>query len=92
MMEIYAPTGNTGEPQRSLAAPIPVLNWLSLGILDNTKPNARVLLDRLAERLTERVGLTLAKAEVKNAALAAPDQVLESLSKEVQVVLTASAD
>ena len=91
-MEIYAPTGNTGERQRSLAAPIPVLNGLSLGILDNTKPNARVLLDRLAERLTERVGLTLAKAEVKNAALAAPDQVLESLSKEVQVVLTASAD
>ena len=92
MMEIYAPTGNTGEPQSSLAAPIPVLTGLSLGILDNTKPNARVLLDRLADRLTERVGLTLAKAEIKNAALAAPDQVLESLSKEVQVVLTASAD
>ena len=91
-MEIYAPTGNTGEPQNSLSSPIPVLNGLSLGILDNTKPNARVLLDRLAERLTERVGLTLAKAAVKNAALAAPDQVLESLSKEVQVVLTASAD
>ena len=91
-MEIYAPTGSTGEPQRALAAPIPVLTGLSLGILDNTKPNARVLLDRLADRLTERVGLTLAKAEVKNAALAAPDQVLESLSKEVQVVLTASAD
>ncbi|GIR35351.1 MAG: hypothetical protein CM15mP49_07360 [Actinomycetota bacterium] len=64
-MEIYAPTGNTGEPQNSLASPIPVLNGLSLGILDNTKPNARVLLDRLAERLVERVGLTLALAETK---------------------------
>ena len=91
-MEIYAPTGNTGEPQNSLASPIPVLNGLSLGILDNTKPNARVLLDRLADRLVERVGLTLALAETKNAALASSDQVLESLSKEVQVVLTASAD
>ena len=68
------------------------MNGLSLGILDNTKPNARVLLDRLADRLVERVGLTLAIAETKNAALAASDQVLESLSKEVQVVLTASAD
>ena len=68
------------------------MNGLSLGILDNTKPNARVLLDRLADRLVERVGLTLALAETKNAALAASDQVLESLSKEVQVVLTASAD
>lgn len=68
------------------------MNGLSLGILDNTKPNARVLLDRLSDRLVERVGLTLAIAETKNAALAASDQVLESLSKEVQVVLTASAD
>ena len=68
------------------------MNGLSLGILDNTKPNARVLLDQLADRLVERVGLTLALAETKNAALAAADQVLESLSKEVQVVLTASAD
>ena len=91
-MEIYSPIGNTGEPQNSLSSPIPVLNGLSLGILDNTKPNARVLLDRLADRLVERVGLTLALAETKNAALAAADQVLESLSKEVQVVLTASAD
>ena len=91
-MEIDKPNGNTGEPARSLSPPAPVLTGLSLGILDNTKPNARVLLDRLADRLVERVGLTLALAETKNAALAASDQVLESLSKEVQVVLTASAD
>ena len=91
-MEIYTPNGNTGETARSLSAPGTVLTGLSLGILDNTKPNAGVLLNRLADRLSERVGLKIALTETKNAALAAPAEVLDTLSKEVQVVLTGSAD
>ena len=91
-MEIYKPNGNTGEPARSLSPPAPVLTGLSLGILDNTKPNAGVLLNRLADRLSERLGLKIALTETKNAALAAPTEVLNTLSKEVQVVLTGSAD
>ncbi|MBC95787.1 hypothetical protein CL649_02850 [bacterium] len=91
-MEIYTPNGKTGETPKLLSDPIPVLSGLSMGVLDNTKPNAGLLLNRLAERLTDRVGLKLALTETKNAALAAPDQVLETLSKEVQVVLTGSAD
>ena len=91
-MEIYKPNGNTGEPARSPSPPAPVLTGLSLGILDNTKPNAGVLLNRLADRLSDRVGLKIALTETKNAALAAPAEVLDTLSKEVQVVLTGSAD
>ena len=91
-MEIYTPNGNTGEPERSLSPPLPLLTGLSLGILDNTKPNAGLLLDRLADRLSDRVGLKIALTETKNAALAAPTEVLDTLSKEVQVVLTGSAD
>ena len=64
MMEIYAPTGNTGEPQRLTRFPYSCIEWVVTNF-DNTKPNARVLLDHLADRLTERVGLTLALAEVK---------------------------
>ena len=91
-MEIYSPNGNTGEPESSLSPPLPLLTGLSLGILDNTKPNAGLLLDRLADRLSDRVGLKIGLTETKNAALAAPTEVLNTLSKEVQVVLTGSAD
>ena len=91
-MEIYTPNGNTGAAERSLSPPLPLLTGLSLGILDNTKPNAGVLLDRLADRLSDRVGLKIGLTETKNAALAAPTEVLNTLSKEVQVVLTGSAD
>jgi len=91
-LKIYSPTGTIGEPQTTLAPQIPVLNGKSIGILDNTKPNAGILLHRLAKRLHERTGVNLGITETKNAALAAPDQVLGRLSKEVQIALTGSAD
>ena len=71
---------------------MPVLAGRRIGILDNTKPNAGVLLGRLADRLAERTGATVAHVETKNAALAAPDDVIARLEKEVDVVLTGSAD
>ena len=63
-----------------------------IGILDNTKPNADILLGRIAERIAERTGSTVEAIERKNAALAAPDQVMGRLTKEVELVLTGSAD
>ena len=60
-------------------------------MLDNTKPNAGILLTRLAARLEERTKATLVTVETKNAALAAPDQVMGKLTKEVEIVLTGSA-
>ncbi len=91
-MRIYSPLGIIGEPAKSLAPSIPVLNGKTIGVLDNTKPNAGLLLQRLAQRLHERVGVQLGGTETKNAALAAPDQVMGKLTKEVQIVLTGSAD
>jgi hypothetical protein len=91
-LKIYSPTGNIGEPQKSLASPASVLNGKAIGILDNTKPNANILLQRLALRLHERTGVNIGITETKNAALAAPDQVLGRLTKEVQIALTGSAD
>lgn len=91
-MEIYAPVGEVGQPPVGLAPAPASLRGKKLGILDNTKPNAGVLLERLATRLAERTGCEVALVETKNAALAAPDQVMGRLTKEVELVLTGSAD
>jgi len=91
-MKIYTPEGEIGPEPVSLAPSPSVLAGRRIGILDNTKPNAGVLLGRMAERLAERTGATVTLVETKNAALAAPDDVLERLSKEVELVLTGSAD
>lgn len=91
-MKIYSPEGNVGVPAAALAASPPVLTGKRIGILDNTKPNAGLLLGRVAERLAERTGAEVGATETKNAALAAPDQVMGRLTKEVELVLTGSAD
>ena len=92
MIEIYAPEGRVATPGEALAASVPRLEGKQLGILDNTKPNAGVLLHRMAEHLHERGGCNLTLVETKNAALPAPDQVMGRLTKEVELVLTGSAD
>lgn len=91
-MKVYTPDGEVGQPDVAPAPSPSVLTGRRIGILDNRKPNAHHLLGRLAERLAERTGAEVAVIESKNAALAAPEEVLGRLTKEVQLVLTGSAD
>ncbi len=91
-MQVYDPTGAVGPPASERAGSPAVLAGKRIGILDNTKPNAGLLLDRIAHRLAERTGAEVTVVEKKNAALAAPDQVLGRLIDEVDLVLTGSAD
>lgn len=89
---VYAPDGAIGPEPVSLAPSPAVLAGARIGILDNTKPNADVLLSRMAARLAERTGASVTLVETKNAALPAPDDVMARLCEEVELVLTGSAD
>lgn len=89
---LLRPDGETGEPARSLAPAVAVLTGVHVGVLDNTKPNAGVLLDRIAGRLAERTGAHVGRRETKNAAMPADDRVLDGMQEEVRIVLTGSAD
>ena len=90
-MRIYAPDGVVGPAATGLAPSAPVLAGKRIGILDNSKPNAGLLLERMADRLAARTGATVSVVERKNGALPAPDDVLARLA-EAEVVLTGSAD
>ncbi|MCY3648821.1 MAG: hypothetical protein OXG40_03700 [Acidimicrobiaceae bacterium] len=90
-MRIYAPVGAVGPAAISRAVAGPTLAGKRIGILDNSKPNAGLLLRRLAEGLAARTGATVGLVERKNAALPAPDDLLARLA-EAEVVLTGSAD
>ena len=90
---IYSPEGLQGVAPRNLASVPSVLSGLRIGVLDNRKPNAHLLLTRLAERLAERTGARLGLAAHKaNAAVRCEAEVLERLRAEADVVLTGSAD
>lgn len=91
-MQIHRPDGRIAKPPATLAPSLPVLAGKRLGILDNQKPNANVLLERLAQRLVERTGAIVTRIETKNAAIACEDQILGLLADEVDAILTGTAD
>jgi hypothetical protein len=95
-MKIYAPDGSVGKPSLVPAAIPSVITGLRIGVLDNGKPNARLLMVRMAEQLAARTGATVSmvtgKGPGRNAATASSEGVLDQLEKEVDLVITGSAD
>jgi hypothetical protein len=94
---ILDPAGPLAEGAVQLAPAAPALVDGRIGVLDNAKPNARLLLETAAVGLAERIGGEVVRVTDKgaagfNAATACEPQVLEGLSKEVRIVLTGSAD
>ena len=91
-MKIYSPAGNKGTTPRVLAPSLASLQGARLGILANSKPHADTLLEAVAGQIVARTGAELVCARTKNAALPAEAETITELSKEVQAVLTGSAD
>ena len=95
-MKIYPPDGSIGKPSLAQAATPSVIAGLRIGVLDNGKPNARLMMVRLAEQLAARTGASLStvtgKGPAHNAATACSDEVLDLLEKEVDLVITGAAD
>ena len=92
-IRIYSPEGNVGRPARSLAASPDVLTGLRLGVLDNGKPNAAKLMQRMAENLAERTKLHFAGVFSKgSAATPCEEPLLAEIVEACDLVLTGSAD
>ena len=91
-MLIHRPDGDVATPPAQRAPSPTVLAGCRIGILDNRKPNADVLLEQLAMRLAERTGATVVHTATKNAAIPCGDQVLDLLAEEVDVILTGTAE
>ena len=53
-MDVLDPAGDTAIDAKVLARRPAALTGATIGILDNSKPNARVLLERVAQGLRER--------------------------------------
>lgn len=90
-MEVVNPCGEAPVTVRGLAPRLARLTGRRVGVLDNSKPNADLLLGRLAELLAERTGAAgVARWRKPGASRAAAD--LEAVAASADVVLTGSAD
>jgi hypothetical protein len=92
-MEILDPVG-ASDATAGTRAPRPAsLRGAVIGVLDNSKPNARVLLQGVARALAERLGAREVKVWRKpGASIGATAAVLDEIAAQCGAVLTASAD
>lgn len=92
-MEILDPVGPSAAATRT-GAPRPAsLQGAVIGILDNSKPNARVLLEGVARALAAKLGAAEVRAWRKpGASIGATRAVLYEMAAHCGAVLTASAD
>jgi hypothetical protein len=66
---------------------------VTIALLDNSKPNAAVLLERVGELLATRTGARAVRAWGKpGSSIPASPAVLEEIAGAARVALTASAD
>jgi hypothetical protein len=95
LADILDPTGTTA-PRLGAFAPAPRrpdLTGVRLGLLENTKHNAALLLDDLAEILQREHGVTSVLRRTKTAfALPLPEEQLRELVRECDVVITGVGD
>jgi hypothetical protein len=90
-MNVLSPVGATSDTIKPLARRRSSLAGLRIGVLDNSKPNADVLLGRVAERLAERVsGATITRWQKPGASH--PALMIDEVAGAADVVLTGSAD
>lgn len=92
LVRLLSPEGPIASAPAIVAAPVASLAGQTLAVLDNGKPNARLLLTTIAERLAVRtdavVSLVAAKA---TAAEPAEPAILRQLAA-TRVVVTGAAD
>lgn len=96
---IYRPDSVPGPEQTQLAPSPKSLAGLRIAVLDNGKPNAGVVMTRVAETLAARVGARVSlvtkkgpRGESANAAIPCAPDVFERVVKEADLVITGAAD
>ena len=91
-VRVLTPAGAVVTAPLVAAPAVPSLAGLPIAVLDNGKPNARLLLTTIAERMAARTDATLALVTGKaTAAEPAEPEILRQL-ESARVVVTGSAD
>ena len=91
-VRIVSPEGTVGPPPVRLTPALPDLRGKRIAVLDNGKPNARLLMTTIAERIAEDTGAELSLVTAKaTAATPAEPEILQQLLA-ADLVVTGSAD
>ena len=90
-MDVYTPIRSVSNQWKPLARRPSSLRGCRIGVLDNSKPNADVLLGHLAELLVDRHGAA-SIARWRKPGSSRPATMLDEVARQADVVLTGSGD
>ena len=92
-MRIVDPIGTSAASAKALAPRPHSLEGVTIALLDNSKPNAGALLERVGELLASRGRARAVRAWSKpGSSIGATPAVIEEIAAAARVALTASAD
>lgn len=92
-LRVLDPTSEPVIRAAEMAPRILDLRGKTVGLLENTKSNARALLEEVGGLLRERFGVeNVVVARKPTFGRVAPDEVLDALASECQVVITGLGD
>lgn len=92
-IEAFSPIGRHPEAEQDVRTSIPDLRGSVIGVLDNTKPNAQLLMGEVAQAVVERVPEMRLEFERKpSAAQGVEEDVRERLAATANVIFTGSGD
>lgn len=91
-IKVFSPRPQRLINRRSITS-LSSLEGITLGLLCNSKPNAQVLLDAVAEAIAEQVNLSgIVRASKAIPSSAAPEDTYADLAEQCGAVIFASAD
>lgn len=92
-VKVFSPVGRKADLGEDVKAEVANLTGGVLGILDNTKPNARLLMEEVGRRVGERAGgMHLTVERKASAAEGMTEDVRERLAATANVIFTGSGD
>ena len=92
-LRVFSPIGRTRSPDGLMLNGIPDLDGLTIGLLDNTKPNARQIMDAIGRYLVDERGAAEVIIERKrSAAEPASAEIIRRLSGAAHLVFAGSGD
>jgi hypothetical protein len=93
-MKMFDPTTKrTGPPRRELAPRPQSLHGLRLGLVDNRKVNAAVILEKIADRLAAKYGMRVTARDVKRSPSHEIDETaVAALKRDADLVISGVGD
>ncbi len=92
IIEVLDPTASAAEERLRLARTLPDLKGKVIGLLDNSKPNFDVFLNRIRELLAQKYGVAPRTVQAKKSLVGLPFKEVGEFARQCDAVVNGMCD